>query len=366
MSCYTMGGAQRVFIRLANRFAEKGVDTTLFTYTSAGPLRAEVSERVKAIAFSPKPLSLLRQLGAAVKLARLLRREQPDAVVATLYQTNMLVSLVHKLTRSKARLVLREAIFVSREWPKSRFYPVAKVAGPALYRRASYVVAPARDQIDDLCTTLDLPREKVLQIGNPTIGAWMTERSAEALPVEIAGKLARPLVLAVGRLSPQKGFDVLIRAFAAFSKRHGGVLLILGEGECRAELEQLVGELGLSGSVIMPGVDPNPFRYFKSADLFVLSSRYEGLPNVLAQAVAMQVRSVSTDCPSGPRELLEDGALGELVPVDDVAALADAMTRALQRPAPQPSPEWLARYDEDQIVERYMGALFSEQRNVHP
>jgi glycosyltransferase involved in cell wall biosynthesis len=362
LPCMSLGGAQRVFIRLANGFAERGIDTLVYVFSWTGPLRGELDERrVRTIRFSTEPVSASLQARAALGLFSLLRKERPDAVVSTLYQTNMLVSAVHKMARSRARLVLREANFVSQEWPKSRFYPIARLAGPGLYRRAHRIVVPAVDQIQDICNTLGVRPEKVLHIGNPIVGRWALERSEEPLPESLSVRLQRPMVLAVGRMHDQKGFDVLIRAFARHHRQHGGQLVILGDGELRGALEQLAAQLGIAEAVLMPGTDTNPFRWFRRADLFVLSSRYEGLPNVLAQAMALGVRCISTDCPSGPRELLDDGRLGRLVPVDDEVAMAEAMSAALiDAPLALPA-EWRARYDEKLIVEQYEKALFGTQ-----
>lgn len=354
---FSLGGAERVLTQLANRFADRGIETLLFAFSGHGPLRAEVSTAVRLICCTEHTLSLFGHMRAAQKLFLLLRTERPDAVASTLFQANMLVSAVHFITRSEARLVLREAILVSKEWPKSRFYAVARLIGPVLYRRADLIVVPAADQTHDLCKTLGVEPSKVHTIGNPIIGRWMEERSWEPIPESIEGLLESPLVVAVGRLCEQKGFDVLIRAFAKHYLRRGGRLLILGDGTLRSELEQLAERLGIREFVFMPGIDVNPFRYLRRADLFVLSSRYEGLPNALAQAVAFGVRCVSTDCPSGPRELLQEGALGRLVPVDDVEALADAMSAALDDPPCPPPPDWCAKYDEEAIVEQYVRAL---------
>lgn len=139
-----------------------------------------------------------------------------------------------------------------------------------------------------------------------------------------------PVILGVGRLTPQKDFSTLIHAFAQVRTVRDCRLVILGEGELRAELEQLVASLGVQDSVQLPGFADNPFAWMSRVRLFVLSSRWEGLPNVLIQAMACGAAVVSTDCPSGPDEILEGGKWGKLVPVGDVEALAEALSENLQ------------------------------------
>jgi glycosyltransferase involved in cell wall biosynthesis len=144
---------------------------------------------------------------------------------------------------------------------------------------------------------------------------------------------AERLVLAIGRLEPQKGFDVLLRAFSTMSARHPDWrLAILGEGSSRAPLEALARELGIAARVVLPGRTPDPRPFLQSAAIFVLSSRFEGFPNALAEAMASGVAVIATDCPTGPRELVQPDASGLLVPTDDVAGMADALERLAADP----------------------------------
>jgi glycosyltransferase involved in cell wall biosynthesis len=163
-----------------------------------------------------------------------------------------------------------------------------------------------------------------------------------------------PVILGVGRLSQAKDFPTLIRAFAKVRSRRAVRLIILGEGEARVELEALVGELGLADDVALPGFRENPMSYMAASALFVLSSAWEGLPTVLIEALAAGTRVVSTDCPSGPREILQGGLLGTLVPVGDATALADAMTDALDRPGTALPPDALTPFTSDAAVDHYL------------
>jgi glycosyltransferase involved in cell wall biosynthesis len=167
------------------------------------------------------------------------------------------------------------------------------------------------------------------------------------------------VILGVGRLTRQKDFFTLVRAFAELRRRRRARLIILGEGEDRAGLEALVAELGLGDDVALPGFRDNAPGYMARSSLFVLSSAWEGLPTVLIEALAVGTRVVSTDCPSGPREILQDGRLGALVPVGDAPALAKAMEDALDRADPPLPSEDLAVFTLDAAVDHYLRLIES-------
>ncbi len=192
---------------------------------------------------------------------------------------------------------------------------------------------------------------------NPIVEARMLGLAAQTPRHPWLVRPDAPVILAAGRLTPQKGFDTLLHAFALARRERRLRLLILGEGEQRASLQSLADTLGIAGDVALPGFDANPFASMRAASLFVLSSRYEGLPGTLIQAMACGTRVVATDCPSGPREILEAGRWGRLVPVGDPAALAAAIGAALDDPAP---PEGRARatcYTVDAAVDGYARVL---------
>jgi glycosyltransferase involved in cell wall biosynthesis len=168
-------------------------------------------------------------------------------------------------------------------------------------------------------------------------------------------------IIAVGRLNEQKDFKTLINAFAIAAKQKKLTLLILGEGEEREPLTRQIADLGLSDLVHMPGFTPNPFPYMKKADVFVLSSRYEGLPNALIQALMLRTRCVSTKCPTGPAEILENGELGELVEVGDTQSLANAILSSIQLPKlPEKTAQSIkTKYSATRITDQYLCLLRS-------
>lgn len=186
----------------------------------------------------------------------------------------------------------------------------------------------------------------------------IAELAAEAVPHPWFAQKDLPIVLSVGRLVRTKDYPTLLKAFRRVLHHRDCRLVIVGEGRQRPKLESLVRRLGLSDSVDLPGFVPNPFPLMARADLFVLSSLFEGFGNVLAEALAVGTPCVSTDCKSGPREILADGRFGELVPVGDVGALADAITGALERRAsPERLREAVSRFERDAVVGAFLRAL---------
>jgi glycosyltransferase involved in cell wall biosynthesis len=202
-----------------------------------------------------------------------------------------------------------------------------------------------------------IPRSRIQVIYNPIATSDLREKSAAILEHPWFKECEPPVVLAVGRLTRQKGFNILIRAFSRVRRTRAVRLMILGEGEERPFLEDLIRQLGLEQEVSLPGFVQNPYPYMQRASLFVLSSRWEGLPTVLVEALYLGTPIISTDCPGGSREILRDGQYGQLVPVDDPFVLADAMELALSaRPHRPPQESWQP-FDSDFVVDRYLGVL---------
>jgi glycosyltransferase involved in cell wall biosynthesis len=197
-------------------------------------------------------------------------------------------------------------------------------------------------------------------IHNPVVTPELYRLAAEPVDHPWFGCADVPVILGVGRLNSAKAFDTLIRAFSLIRQQIPARLLILGEGEDRASLESLVQQLGLQQDVQLPGFVANPFAYMRVCSLFVLSSRWEGFGNVLAEALACGARVISTDCPSGPAEILANGRFGRLVPVDDAAALADGVITSLRSGERIDAAAASERFVEEKIVDRYLEVLVQE------
>lgn len=323
------GGAERAMVTLANGFAERGLKVDLVLASAEGPYLSEVSSGVNII-----DLKSSRVLASLPGLVRYLRKVRPEAMLSALSHANVIATLACMLARTDVRLVVSERSNLSMSSSKPQ-----NLRGRAVlplmrwvYRKADGVVAVSKGVADDLAKNIDLPRDRISVIYNPVVTSGLIEKSRMPLEHLWLREGKPPVILGVGRLTPAKDFATLIRAFAQVRAQRECHLVILGEGELRAELEQLITSLGIVDSVQLPGFTENPFAWMSRVQLFVLSSRWEGLPNVLIQAMACGAAVVSTNCPSGPDEILEDGRWGKLVSVGDVEALAGAIVATLDTP----------------------------------
>jgi glycosyltransferase involved in cell wall biosynthesis len=220
-------------------------------------------------------------------------------------------------------------------------------------------VAVSHGAADDLARSAGLPRESMEVVYNPVITPALLALARRKPDHPWFDPGQPPVILGAGRLTAQKDFATLIRAFAEVRRRRPARLIILGEGEDRTRLLALAESLGVAEGVSLPGFKENAVAYMGASAMFVLSSAWEGLPTVLIEALAAGTRVVSTDCPSGPREILQGGRLGALVPVGDAPALATAVLRGLELPASPPPPGALEPFTRDAAVDHYLRLIES-------
>jgi glycosyltransferase involved in cell wall biosynthesis len=227
------------------------------------------------------------------------------------------------------------------------------------YPLSDQMIAVSEGVADDVSQSLDLRRKDFEVVYNPVIDPETFERTEQTVEHAWFSDETTPVVLGVGRLVEQKGFSTLIRAFAEVKERRAARLVILGEGEKRPILERQTKRLGVESDIWMPGFVSNPLKYMARASVFVLSSRWEGLGNVLIEAMACGTPVVSTDCPSGPSEILKEGEYGRLVPVGDPSALAAAIEEALDGKVPPAPRSGLDRFRRDTVTDQYLDILSS-------
>ena len=214
---------------------------------------------------------------------------------------------------------------------------------------ADTVVAVSTHVADDLTTVVGLNHPSVIALYNPVVDDALRASAQQPLEHSWFAPDAVPVILGVGRLTEQKDFSTLLRAFACVRAKREARLVILGEGRLREDLEDLASKLGIQADVDMPGFVANPLQYMARASVFVLSSEYEGLPGVLIQALACGCPVVSTNCPGGSAEILANGKYGALVDVGDADSMAQAVLAELDNPT---ASEILLRRAEDFSVER--------------
>jgi glycosyltransferase involved in cell wall biosynthesis len=349
------GGAEHVMLNLGTSLSARGHVVDLVVGVPGGPLTPHVPAGLKVV-----DLGARRTTVALAPFVRYLRRERPSALLSTLEHANILSVWAAWLARTGVRVVIREA---------SPVLPQSQIVGAKLrlqralqrqfYPRASLVVAVSRGVADGLRNDLGVPAAKIRTIYNPIVTPDLPRRAAEPLDDPWFAPGAPPVVLAVGRLAVEKDFGNLLRAFARVRAQRPLRLVVLGEGQERAALEALVRELGVAADVRLPGFEKNPLRYMSRATVFALSSLYEGLPGALIQAMACGCRVVATDCPGGVREILNDGALGPLVPMRDPEAMAQALASLLDDAARGPARvrHPVDRFTEETTVSEYLDAL---------
>jgi glycosyltransferase involved in cell wall biosynthesis len=349
------GGAEHVMLQLGASFAARGLAVDLVIGVPGGPLEPRIPAAVRVV-----DLGAPRTTRALPGLVRYLVRERPSALLSTLEHANVLAVWARALARAKTRLVLREASVLVPEAEMRGLRPrLLRALMRWFYPSASAVVAVSESVAVSLVERLGLAAAQVRTIYNPIVTSDIAARAAEPLDDPWFAPGAPPVVLAVGRLAPAKDFATLLRAFARLRAQRPARLVILGEGAARGALEALARELGVGAEVRLPGFEPNPFRYMARAPVFALSSINEGLPGALIQAMACGCRVISTDCPGGSREVLEDGALGLLVPPRDPEALARGITELLAEAARTPDrPRHpLERFAERAAIDQYLEVL---------
>lgn len=351
------GGAERVVVTLANALAGRGYAVDLVLASAQGPYRKDLSPGIRVV-----DLRTGRVIKALLPLAGYLRRERPVAMLAAQTHANVVALLARKLARGETRIVVseRSTISMARDRARGLIARLNFALVPMLYREADGICTVSVGASTDLAEFAGMRAASVQTIYNPFDLVRIERLAAEDVDDPWLKPGQPPVLLAIGRLNEAKDFPTLIRMFARLRKQRPLRLLILGEGELRPMLEALISQHRLTGDdVRMPGFVSNPFAYLARCATFVLSSRWEGLPGVLIEALACGAPVVSTDCPSGPREILEGGRWGALVPVGDADALADAVAATLDMPRDQ-LPDVRQRaceFEQERSVDAYLGIL---------
>lgn len=314
------GGAERVFLTLANGLAERGFIVNLVVLDARGPYLSEVSSKVNLIMLHCK----IRQ--GFFKLAQHIKVYKPDFLVSALEHTNILAIVVGKLFKLNTKIIISERVFKHKLAYKSiSHFIFFRIFSKLTYPLSDHIIAVSKDLKDIILKNYKIKPEKVSVLYNP-ISGFQKKYTNDNKKLLIDYK---PYILAAGRLTHQKGFLNLVHAFSEISNVIKHNLIIIGEGEDRDKIETEIKLKNLEGRVILPGFIENIYSIMSNAELFVLSSFYEGFPNVLIQAMYAGLPIVATNCPTGPSEILENGKWGELVEISDTSALASGILRVL-------------------------------------
>ena len=381
------GGAERSMLNLATGFLAAGREVdivlcqakgafldeipagaTMIELEATGGLRARwiiARSNLQDFFVRLRPVLLAKKTAPEVARIRSLQRyivaSQPDVILSALPYANLSAIWAKELSGSRVPVIVSERIALlsycaapsnSRKW-RWRYLPELV---RRTYPRADRVIAVSDHVANELITTIGLSKDSVVAVPNPVVDGALRACAQQALVHPWFTQDGPPVILAAGRLTEQKDFATLIHAFAAVRTDREARLVILGEGRLRDDLEQLVCTLGIQADVCMPGFVENPFQYMARASVLVLSSAYEGLPGVLIQALACGCPVVSTDCPGGSSEILEDGKYGALVSIGKADEMAKAVLAELDDPTPR---EILLRRAEDFSVERAVNSYLA-------
>jgi glycosyltransferase involved in cell wall biosynthesis len=383
---FSSGGVGRFRIRVAEELLRRGHEVDLVASAKSGVLLPEVPKAARIIELRRASLPLARlaalradpgllpgflRLAAArghpssnlrclPSLVTYMRDCRPDGVLAATAPFNLIAVWARRLAGGQARVIVSERNQLSVETigGKTWRYDIPYEILRRVYLQADAITAVSDGVRAELAKHAGIPPDRITTIYNPIFDATLQAKASAPLDHPWLRPGEPPVLLGVGTLKPQKDFATLIRAFARVRARRPARLLILGESRSseadrahKAELTALPAELGVADDVRFEGFVANPPAYMSRAALFVLSSRWEGLPAVLIEALGSGIPVVSTDCPSGPAEILEGGRFGRLVPVGDDAALTAAIEATLDAPL-------------DRALLRRRGADFSAERSI--
>lgn len=318
-----IGGAEKLHVALAAEWLRQSVQVDFVLGHAQGELMSCLPHGARTF-----DLGASRFRSSIAPLRRYLRKERPDALLAAMWPLTAIAPIAARVANYRGRVVVSEHAPLSLAYANHGLFHAAmmKASMSVGYRLADIRTGVSSGVADDMATLSGLPRERIGVIHNPAASGQATSRD-RLNPFDLATQKG-PIILSVGTLKRVKRHDLLIQAFAAL-ERANATLCIIGDGPERTSLEALVRNMGLHGRVLLPGYQTDPGPWYAHADLFVLSSSYEGFGNVIVEAMEQGTPVVSTDCPFGPREILANGKYGALVPVENLDALTKAMAEAL-------------------------------------
>lgn len=376
VSSFRAGGGERVMVDLANSFAGRGYSVDLAVLKLVGQYAAQVDPRVRVVS-----LDAGRIIFSLPKLVVYLRRERPETLLALDEYTHLLAIIAKRISGVQTKIVLRignilSELFKRYEGCKNKF--VLPFFVKTLYKRADGIIANSLGVRDDVIKVTKIKDVRISVVYNPKDISFIRTRAKEGVPHPWLADKTIPVIVAVGRLRVQKNFPLLLRAFARIPQKMPARLIIVGTGREEQRLRTLICELSLNDSVALVGYADNPHAYMGNADMFISASLWEGLPNAVIEALVCGLSIISSDCDSGPREILapdtdyrkrltkgdgvEYSKYGALFAVDDEDALVEAMTKmlgdaSLRAKYSALSKERAEAFDSEHIVDEYARAL---------
>lgn len=348
------GGAERVILYLCKKFCERGLLVDLIIVDDSGPLNYLIPQETRLVNFKKR-----KPIKSIIKLIKYLKKNKPKSIISVLTHANIACAIAHIISNSSCNLVLSERINIVTDLSSralSLDVLLTTIAIKFLYKHAYKIIAVSKGAANSISKISKISKKNVKIIYNPIDIDNIDNLSSEY--IEFPWQDSFPIIISSGRLSTQKDFPCILEAFSIMKKQCPSHLVIIGEGEQRKILNNIIDSLEINNDVWLPGFFINPYSYMARANLYVLSSRFEGLPNVLIEALALGVPIVATNCPSGPEEILANGKYGRLVPVGDPISLAEAMRKSLTGDHPAfDRAEALQRFHPELITDQYLEAL---------
>ncbi len=351
-----VGGAEQVFADLAIGFLQQGFSVDIVLRDASGPILEKLPPAINVF-----QLGFSRMIYSLIPLCNYIVDKKPKAIISALEIPNSLAVFAGIISGRKTKVII-SIHNVNSQFPRNSLKQKFELFfHKSMYRRADKIICVSNGVANDAIKLYSLPPHKIQVIYNP-VNIGQIRKLARApintQDLKLMAFFDGPVILGVGRLSLQKDFSTLIRAFRRVRDQMPAKLIILGEGEERGELEQLISQLDLESDCMLPGYVKNPYKYILRADVFVLSSKWEGCPLVLVEAMALNRPIISTSCPGGSKELLDSGRHGKLVGVGDVEGMAQMIIEQLQITEDITVPsEWLHQFSINHVVKKYIEAI---------
>ncbi len=356
------GGAQRVFLRLYLELKKNNANVQLVVAQNRGELLSIVDDNDPSLFF----LNKTRLISSFFVFVNLIRKRKPDIILSTMDYTNIFVGASILIASYKGMTVFRESNTMYDHRIAKKISLKRKMLIAAMrffYKRATHVVANSTDIAKDLEHFGILDSNVVKIIENPVIDNIFKNNLLSPVEHPWLKQKTTPVILSAGRFSKPKNFELLFSAFAIVRKKINCRLILLGDGVLRGRYQDIVQSLSISPFVDMPGFVINPLPYMREATMFVSSSNWEGMPNVLVEALGAGMKIVATDCPGATNELLGQGKYGILVPPNDPQKLADAILKSIPAKCDKKMlANYANRFSVKTIAEKYVKLLEDGQQ----